>query len=127
MNQTNKLYDAREYAESKKLPFREAVEWHTIKRLVGDVRGLSVVDAGCGDGIYSRRLIDLGAQRVIGIDGSQDFINQANLKNGGYEGRINYHTGSGTAIKIDIITQYDYGYLILGHPVYGILGSRTIL
>ena len=90
MNRQNEPYDARQYAKSKKLPFREAVEWHTIRKLLGEVAGLSVVDAGCGDGIYSRRLIDLGAESVIGIDGSQDFIDLAVNKGKGYLTKVQY-------------------------------------
>lgn len=42
------------------------------------------------------------------------------------EGFAKYHAGSATAIRITVYSQNDYGFLILGHPVYGILGSRTL-
>jgi len=50
-----------------------------------------ILDAGCGDGIYSRRLIDMGADHVIGVDGDEGFIKLARAKNEGYKDRIDYH------------------------------------
>ena len=83
-------YDAGEYAASKQLPFRTDVEWFTIVSNA-DFSGARVLDAGCGDGIYSRKMIDLGARHVIGVDGDRGFIEKARRENSGYEGRIEYH------------------------------------
>jgi len=87
----NITYKADEYADSKSFPFRIHVEKHTIFALLGDQTGKRVLDAGCGDGIYSRELVDQGASFVIGVDGAEDFINLAKQKNKGYGGRIEYH------------------------------------
>jgi SAM-dependent methyltransferase len=72
-------YDAiaREYQESKQLPFRIHVEAYTLTRLLGDVRGLSVLDLACGEGIYSRVLRRAGAARVVGVDLSAGMIDLA--------------------------------------------------
>lgn len=85
-------YNAEEYARTKKgAPFREVVEFHTIFTLIGDPTGLTVVDAGCGDGIYARELITRGAQHVMGVDCDREFIDLARRKNSEYQGRIEYH------------------------------------
>jgi predicted RNA methylase len=62
-------YDAiaDEYAASKLLPWRVQVEQPTLFGLIGDVRGRSVLDLACGDGIYARTLADRGAARVHGV------------------------------------------------------------
>jgi len=116
MNRQNEPYDARQYAKSKKLPFREAVEWHTIRKLLGEVAGLSVVDAGCGDGIYSRRLIDLGAESVIGIDGSQDFIDLAVNKGKGYLKKVQYGCSLIQDSQGDGTNRLVVGSYILSYP-----------
>lgn len=69
-------YDAiaREYKESKQLPFRIHVEAYTLVTLLGDVKGLSVLDLACGEGIYSRLLKRAGAARVVGVDLSAGMI-----------------------------------------------------
>jgi len=40
----------------------------------GDVRGLEVLDSGCGEGRFSRGLIDRGADRVLGLDFCEPMI-----------------------------------------------------
>jgi 2-polyprenyl-3-methyl-5-hydroxy-6-metoxy-1,4-benzoquinol methylase len=47
-----------------------------LLRVVGNVAGLTVLDAGCGEGIVSRRLA-AGAAQVTGIDVSPRFIELA--------------------------------------------------
>jgi ubiquinone/menaquinone biosynthesis C-methylase UbiE len=42
-------------------------------RMVGEVRDLSILDLGCGEGGYSRELVRRGAS-VMGIDGSERLI-----------------------------------------------------
>jgi SAM-dependent methyltransferase len=72
-------YDAiaREYKESKQLPFRIHVEAFTLLKLLGDVRGCTVLDLACGEGIYSRLLRRAGAKRVVGVDLSSAMIDLA--------------------------------------------------
>ncbi|HKQ51575.1 MAG TPA: methyltransferase domain-containing protein, partial [Pyrinomonadaceae bacterium] len=48
-------------------------ELPAVLRLAGDVRGLRVLDAGCGPGRHSKRLLDCGAS-VTGIDASPSMI-----------------------------------------------------
>ena len=76
-------YDAiaDEYAASKLLPWRLHVEQPTLFGLIGDVRGRSVLDLACGDGIYARALADLGATRVHGVDLSAGMIDLAATRN----------------------------------------------
>ncbi|MFN7974989.1 MAG: class I SAM-dependent methyltransferase [Acidobacteriota bacterium] len=43
----------------------------------GDVRGLSVLDCGCGEGRFSRILAGAGATRVLGIDTCDEMLRAA--------------------------------------------------
>lgn len=65
------------YKASKRLPFRKHLEFNTISYLLDDIRGKSVLDLACGEGIYARRLRDLGAARVTGVDLSEKMIKLA--------------------------------------------------
>ncbi len=56
------------------LYFRQA-----IKTLVGSVNGLKVLDAGCGDGVFSDLLQQQGGQ-VTAIDGAQEMVKIAKSK-----------------------------------------------
>jgi SAM-dependent methyltransferase len=49
----------------------------------GEVRGLTVLDSGCGEGRFSRVLIDRGADRVLGLDFCEPMIIAAKALNAG--------------------------------------------
>jgi ubiquinone/menaquinone biosynthesis C-methylase UbiE len=63
-----------QYKESKQLPFRTFVEAHTMFSLLPDLRGRSVVDLACGDGIWARQLMRAGAGRIVGVDISPEMV-----------------------------------------------------
>lgn len=49
-----------------------------------DLRGKSVLDIGCGGGIYSRALADMGASHVTGLDFSRELLEAADRASDGY-------------------------------------------
>ncbi|TVL91046.1 class I SAM-dependent methyltransferase [Streptomyces sp. SAJ15] len=51
-------------------------------RLAGDVSGLRVVDLGCGAGHYAVELLERGAARVVGVDGSESMLRAAERRLG---------------------------------------------
>ena len=65
------------YQDSKQLPFRKAIERHTLFEALGDIRGLTVLDLACGGGFYTRLLKRAGAGRVTGVDVSAEMIRLA--------------------------------------------------
>lgn len=72
----SEVYDAiaKEYQDSKMLPFRRFSEEPTLLQLLDGIKGFSVLDIACGEGIYSRRMKKLGARHVVGIDISPEMI-----------------------------------------------------
>lgn len=75
----NAQYDAiaEHYRRSKSSPLRTYVEAYTFLNLIGAVRGKRILDLACGEGFYSRRLMRLGAARVVGVDVSAEMIRLA--------------------------------------------------
>lgn len=63
----------REIVRDVKMPLHIA-ELYTFAQLIGDVRGQTVLDLGCGEGFYSRRVRELGAARVLGVDISPGMV-----------------------------------------------------
>jgi len=54
-----------------------APEWPSLRALVGDVRGLHVLDLGCGYGWFCRWAREHGAAHVVGIDVSAKMLARA--------------------------------------------------
>ncbi|QSQ19177.1 class I SAM-dependent methyltransferase [Pyxidicoccus parkwayensis] len=60
------------------LPVRsEYLEGHTFFKALGSVKGRTVLDLACGDGLYTRQLKARGASRVVGVDISEEMIRSA--------------------------------------------------
>lgn len=55
-------------------PTREAVLDPPMLEACGEVTGLAVIDCGCGEGRFCRKLAERGAGRVIGLDLSEKMI-----------------------------------------------------
>jgi tRNA (mo5U34)-methyltransferase len=57
-----------------------AVKWHQFAHaLPDDLRGRTVLDIGCNAGFYSLEMKRRGAQRVVGVDSDQRYLDQARL------------------------------------------------
>jgi 2-polyprenyl-3-methyl-5-hydroxy-6-metoxy-1,4-benzoquinol methylase len=49
----------------------------SILKLIGDLRGKSIIDYGCGSGFHTRIFKKAGAKQIIGIDYSKHMIDLA--------------------------------------------------
>src|SRR5437764_12466232 len=72
------LWSAVYDADANPLP---AIEEPCVDRLLGDVRGLAVLDLGCGTGRHALRLAAAGAV-VTALDFSPGMLDQARAKPG---------------------------------------------
>lgn len=54
-----------------------AAEWPAIRALLPDLRGLDVVDLGCGFGWFCRWAAEQGAANVLGLDVSDKMLERA--------------------------------------------------
>lgn len=53
------------------------INWPSLKKMLGDIRGKKVLDAGCGNGYYTSILNSEMGGQLIGIDGSKRIIELA--------------------------------------------------
>lgn len=58
-------------------PFRPYIEAYTFFSILGDVKGLRVLDLATGTGYYARACAKMGAAEVVGIDVSDQMIGVA--------------------------------------------------
>ncbi|MFI1675881.1 class I SAM-dependent methyltransferase [Streptomyces sp. NPDC020607] len=87
------------YEETVELPLRRYLEMPGILAAVGDVRGLSVLDVGCGSGIYTRCLKRSGARRVVGLDVSPGMLQAARERERQEQLGIDYVLGDAVGAK----------------------------
>jgi ubiquinone/menaquinone biosynthesis C-methylase UbiE len=79
---TQNIYDVQEFDSYSQLGrsvqgLAGAVEWPAQLALLPDLRGLRVVDLGCGFGWFCRWAREQGAARVLGLDVSENMLAQA--------------------------------------------------
>lgn len=80
---TQNIYDDPQFYEGySRLPrsvegLDGAPEWPSLRALLPDLHGLSVVDLGCGYGWFCRWAQEQGAARVLGLDVSEKMLAQA--------------------------------------------------
>jgi SAM-dependent methyltransferase len=63
-----------EEARAREDSLDRLVEWPAQRALLGDVTGLAILDAGCGNGAKVAQLADDGAVTSVGVDISANFI-----------------------------------------------------
>jgi SAM-dependent methyltransferase len=90
---------AAQYKASKRLAFRETIEWYSYNKLLGDVAQKSVLDLACGEGFYSRRIKRKGARRVVGVDISEKMIELARQQEKDHPLGIDYVVGDVVGLK----------------------------
>lgn len=69
-------------AHATNSPYNAFTDRPAMLNLAGDVRGLQVLDLGCGAGHYAAELLNLGAARVIGVEGSETLLRAARQRLG---------------------------------------------
>ena len=60
--------------------------------LIGDVTGLAVLDLGCGDAAFGQELLDQGATRYVGVEGSQKMFELAQARLTDPRGQVIHQT-----------------------------------
>lgn len=69
--------------------------WPAVQRLLDLRAGERILDAGCGNGLYSRRLAALGGE-VVAFDFAASMIDQARKYPTPASGQLTYHVLDGT-------------------------------
>ena len=66
---------------------------------LGKVKGLTILDAGCGTGYLSIQLLKKGAKKVIGVDFSERMIEQAHGSTKDQNLSLDFHVDSCSSLK----------------------------
>ncbi len=112
MNNINDQYRdvASEFDNTLILPFRKYIEVPMTYSLIGDVKGLNVLDLACGTGLYTRYLRTKGAH-VQGIDISEGMLKIAREVEEKYPLGIQY-------IQQDVLSLEKIGHFDLVLAIY---------
>jgi len=83
LSMTQNIYDDEEFFAGYSQLARSvdglegAPEWHALRALLPDLRGLRVLDLGCGFGWFCRWARQQGAAHVLGVDVSEKMLARA--------------------------------------------------
>lgn len=91
---------AEQYKRSKATPWRAHLECFTLLNLIGELKGLSVVDVACGEGFYTRLLKHRGARQVTGVDLSEGMLELARQQEAAAPLGISYVQGDGRDLRL---------------------------
>lgn len=80
-------------------------EVYTFETLIGEITGQSILELGCGEGFYTRKLKQKGATKVLGIDLSEKMIELANQQEMREPLGVEYCVGD--VLKLDQIGEFD--------------------
>ncbi|MBF0389187.1 MAG: class I SAM-dependent methyltransferase [Desulfamplus sp.] len=72
--------NASDYEGARNVLYIEYVDDYTFFKLIGDVTDKAVLDIGCGLGEHTRKLRQMGAAKVVGMDLTPDLIELARQK-----------------------------------------------
>ncbi|MBE6123979.1 MAG: class I SAM-dependent methyltransferase [Erysipelotrichaceae bacterium] len=64
---------AQSYADNQRNAPNNLTNWQIIKDVLGNIKNIKILDAGCGDGFFSNELASLGNE-VSACDGSSELI-----------------------------------------------------
>lgn len=84
---------AQVYEDSAGMPFRQGLEFPTVLHHLGDIADRSVLDFGCGSGVYTRLLARGGARHVVGLDTSAGMIEHCRAREETEGLGVTYETG----------------------------------
>jgi tRNA (mo5U34)-methyltransferase len=106
-----------------------AVKWkHIASAIPDDLKGASVLDIGCNGGFYSIHLKRRGADRVLGIDIDDRYLNQARFAADTLGVKIEFEKRS--VYEVDKIAgQFDYVFFmgVLYHLRYPLFALDKVI
>ncbi|MFB7142183.1 class I SAM-dependent methyltransferase [Gottfriedia sp. NPDC056225] len=73
---------------SRKDSPNNAIEGPIMYELIGDIQDKYILDLGCGDASFGKELIQLGAQKYTGVEGSKQMADVANVNLLGLNGMV---------------------------------------
>ena len=106
----------------KLVPSREHIEAFSLHRLLGNLRGCSLLDLACGTGIFTRAIRRWGAARVVGVDISEDMVRVARAHEADAPLGLAYVVGDAAALEE--LGQFD---CVVGMHLLGYAASRDVL
>ena len=110
------------YRQGRHNPYSPNVtlEEPVILELIGDVRGLSILDLGCGDASFGVRLLEAGCQHYLGLESSANMAQLGAEKLRGLAGQVvnqaieawDYHPGKFDLVVSRLALHYirDFGW-----------------
>ena len=110
---------ATRYSSLEELP-GEILATRLLRNTLGNVRGLKILDLGCGTGLYARMVLSMGAAHLAGVDVAPHMVDVGKqlAESQGHADRTEYHVAD-CAKTLD--------HLQLGHQSYDLVMGNWLL
>ena len=101
--------------------YNDLIETPAMLDLIGDVRGKSILDIGCGFGMTDEKLAGMGAAHILGIDISSRMIAKAMKKH--KRENIEYRVMDADDISVPDRFEKQLSYIV-EHPEVSVIGGQ---
>ena len=86
------------------------IEWPCIKELLPELKGKSVLDLGCGTGIFSFLFEPFGPEKIVGIDLSEEMLKIAEQKKKEKQSKVTFLSGDAKNAACYVKEPFDFIY-----------------
>lgn len=84
------------------------IEWRCIRKLLPELKGKSVLDIGCGTGIFTFLLEAFEPERLVGIDLSEEMLAIAKKKAASQASKAEFICGDAADVREKTDAQFDF-------------------
>ena len=104
----NAMAEAYEIFNNSEDSYSYNIEWPCVKQLLPELGKKTVVDLGCGTGIFTFLLEGFAPEQIIGIDLSEEMLNIAKVKAGKISSKAEFICYDASKCKEVIHTPVDF-------------------
>ena len=94
-------------------PVRNKLHYPNVINYLGNIKDKMILDIGCGDGLFDRRLVKETGANIVGYDKGDDLISIAKKEELNNPQGINYYVDDPITFKNELLFDYAVSIMVL--------------